>query len=67
MHEHVSIMTTETPPNYPEAWGDEEKRAADAITRLDELKSRGVDIIVDLTVIGWAATSCIARVAGATS
>ena len=38
--------------NYPEAWGDETKRLADAIARLNELKSRGVDTIVDLTVIG---------------
>ena len=52
MHEHVFIMTTEVAENYPEAWGDEEKRVADAITRLNELKSRGVDTIVDLTVIG---------------
>ncbi len=52
MHEHVFIMTTEVAQNYPEAWGDEEKRVADAITRLNELKSRGVDTIVDLTVIG---------------
>src|SRR3984957_4103313 len=52
MHEHVFIMTTEIAENYPEAWGDEEKRVADAIERLNELKSRGVDTIVDLTVIG---------------
>ena len=30
-------------------------RIADAVTRLNELKSRGVDAIVDLTVIGLAA------------
>src|SRR6201997_524838 len=52
MHEHVFIMTTEIAQNYPEAWGDEEKRVADAIARLNELKARGVDTIVDLTVIG---------------
>src|SRR5271169_4830065 len=52
MHEHVFIMTTEIAMNYPEAWGDEDKRVADAIDRLNELKSRGVDTIVDLTVIG---------------
>src|SRR5712675_3476456 len=49
MHEHVFIMTTEIAMNYPEAWGDEDKRVADAIDRLNELKSRGVDTIVDLT------------------
>jgi phosphotriesterase-related protein len=37
--------------NYPEDWGAEEKRIAEAVTRLNELKSRGVDTIVDLTVI----------------
>ena len=52
MHEHVFIMTTEIAQNYPEAWGDEDARVADAVTRLNELKSRGVDTIVDLTVIG---------------
>src|SRR6478672_8602710 len=48
----VFIMTTEILQNYPEAWGDESRRVADAIARLNELKSRGVDSIVDLTVIG---------------
>ena len=52
MHEHVFIMTTEIAVNYPEAWGDERTRIAGAIERLDELKSRGVDTIVDLTVVG---------------
>src|SRR6202167_2812474 len=67
MHEHVFIMTTEIAQNYPEAWGDEEKRVADAITRLNELKARGVDTIVDLTVIGLGRyIPRIARVAAAT-
>lgn len=52
MHEHVFIMTTEITQNFPDAWGDETKREADAVVRLNELKSRGVDTIVDLTVIG---------------
>ena len=52
MHEHVFIMSTEIMENYPEGWGDGARREADAIARLDELKSRGVDTIVDLTVIG---------------
>src|SRR5258705_3512089 len=67
MHEHVFIMTTEIAQNYPEAWGDEEKRVVDAIARLNELKARGVDTIVDLTVIGLGRYSPrIARVAAAT-
>jgi phosphotriesterase-related protein len=52
MHEHVFVLSTEIMQNYPESWGDEEKRVADAVARLSELKSRGVDTIVDLTVIG---------------
>ena len=52
MHEHVFLMTTEIMQNYPEDWGDGAQREVDAIVRLDELKSGGVDTIVDLTVIG---------------
>src|SRR5258708_39763032 len=67
MHEHVFIMTTEILQNYPEAWGDESKRITDAIARLNELKSRGVDTIVDLTVIGLGRyLPRIARIAAAT-
>jgi phosphotriesterase-related protein len=67
MHEHVFTMTTEIMQNYPEGWGDGARREADAITRLNELKSRGVDTIVDLTVIGLGRyLPRIARVAAAT-
>lgn len=67
MHEHVFIMTTEILENYPEAWGDGAKREADAIVRLTELKARGVDTIVDLTVIGLGRyLPRIARIAAAT-
>lgn len=67
MHEHVFIMTTEITENYPEGWGDEDRRVADAIARLDELKSRGVDTVVDLTVIGLGRyIPRIARIAAAT-
>lgn len=52
MHEHVFVLSTEIMQNFPEPWGEEEKRVADAVARLNELKSRGVDSIVDLTVIG---------------
>jgi len=38
--------------NFPEPWGEEDKRVGEAVARLNELKSRGVDSIVDLTVIG---------------
>jgi phosphotriesterase-related protein len=67
MHEHVFIMTTEITQNYPEGFGAEARREADAITRLNELKSRGVDTIVDLTVIGLGRyIPRIARIAAAT-
>jgi len=52
MHEHVFVLSPEIMQNYPEVWGDEEERISDAINRLNELKSRGVSTIVDLTVIG---------------
>ncbi|HKD45195.1 MAG TPA: phosphotriesterase-related protein, partial [Candidatus Angelobacter sp.] len=34
MHEHVFVLDTEILQNYPEEWGDEDKRVADAVTRL---------------------------------
>lgn len=52
MHEHVFVLSTEIMQNYPESWGDEEQRIADAVARMNELKARGVDTIVDLTVTG---------------
>ncbi len=67
MHEHVFILSPDITANYPEVWGDEAKREADAIERLNELKSRGVDSIVDLTVIGMGRyIPRIAAVAAAT-
>jgi phosphotriesterase-related protein len=67
MHEHVFILSPEITDNYPEVWGDEAKREADAVARLNELKSRGVDSIVDLTVIGLGRyIPRIARIAAAT-
>jgi phosphotriesterase-related protein len=52
MHEHILILSTEIMENYPEGWGDEDKRVTDAIHRLNELKALGFDSLVDLTVIG---------------
>jgi phosphotriesterase-related protein len=67
MHEHVFVLSPEIDHNYPEVWGDEAKREADAVTRLNELKSRGVDSIVDLTVIGMGRyIPRIARIAAQT-
>jgi phosphotriesterase-related protein len=67
MHEHVFILSPDITTNYPEVWGDEAQREADAVERLNELKSRGVDSIVDLTVIGMGRyIPRIAAVAAAT-
>jgi len=52
MHEHVFVLSTEIMQNFPESWGDEDKRVDNAVARLNELKAAGVDSIVDLTVIG---------------
>lgn len=51
MHEHVFVLSPEILQNHPEFW-DEEERVTDAVAKLDELKGRGVDSIVDPTVIG---------------
>ncbi len=51
MHEHVFVLDTEIELNYPDKW-DEDFRVRDAVARLEELKGRGVDTIVDLTVVG---------------
>lgn len=52
MHEHIFVLDTEIQQNFPDEWGDEDQRIAGAVARLNELKSRGVDTVVDLTVIG---------------
>src|SRR5437016_5036668 len=52
MHEHVFVLDTEIALNYPEEFGNEDKRISDAVARLNELHARGVGTIVDLTVIG---------------
>lgn len=54
MHEHVFVLGTEIRQNYPDfpsRW-DEGERIADAIAKLAECKARGIDTIVDPTVIG---------------
>lgn len=52
MHEHVFIISPEMQHNVPEDWGDEEARLGDAATRLQELKSAGIDAILDPTALG---------------
>lgn len=51
IHEHVFVLNEEIRRNYPATWNEEE-RVADAVTRLRAMKARGVDTIVDPTVIG---------------
>jgi phosphotriesterase-related protein len=51
MHEHVFVLSEELRQNYPEYW-DEEHRVADAVDKLRALRARGVDTIVDPTVLG---------------
>jgi phosphotriesterase-related protein len=52
MHEHVFVLTADVQQNFPDEWGDEEQRVADAVQRLSELPRHGVGTIVDVTVIG---------------
>lgn len=51
MHEHVFVLSDELRRNYPHLW-DPDAGVADAIDRLRALKARGVDTIVDPTVLG---------------
>jgi predicted metal-dependent phosphotriesterase family hydrolase len=50
MHEHVFVVNDELRANYPRTW-DEEKRVAEAVTKLRALNARGVDTIADPTVL----------------
>jgi phosphotriesterase-related protein len=52
MHEHIFILTTDVQQNYPEEWGDEDARVADAVRQLRALAAAGIETIVDVTVIG---------------
>jgi phosphotriesterase-related protein len=52
MHEHVFVLTVEVQQNYPDEWGDEDERVADAVRRLRELPKNGISTIVDVTAIG---------------
>ncbi len=60
MHEHIFVLSTEIMLNYPETWGDEERRIQDAVARMNELYSRGVHSVVDLTVVGLG--RCLPRI-----
>jgi phosphotriesterase-related protein len=51
MHEHVFVLSADVQQNQFEEW-NEDDRVADAVKKLAELKSMGVDTIVDPTVVG---------------
>jgi phosphotriesterase-related protein len=52
MHEHVFVLTPDVQQNYPEEWGSEDERVADAVGKLQALTAVGVRTIVDPTVVG---------------
>lgn len=52
MHEHVFVLTSDVQANYPDEWGSEDERVADAVTKLQRAWDAGVRTIVDPTVVG---------------
>jgi len=52
MHEHVFVLTSDMQNNYPEEWGSEDDRIADAVTKLQQVVDAGYATIVDPTVVG---------------
>jgi phosphotriesterase-related protein len=52
MHEHIFVLTAEVQQNYPDDWGDEEARVADAVAKLRALPPAGIGTLVDVTVLG---------------
>jgi phosphotriesterase-related protein len=52
MHEHVFVLDSDVQQNYPEEWGSEDDRVADAVEKLRALAAQGVRSIADPTVVG---------------
>ena len=52
MHEHIFTLTPDVQQNYPQEWGSEEARVADAAGKLRALAAQGIATIVDPTVAG---------------
>ncbi len=52
MHEHVFVLTPDVQLNYPEQWGREEDRVADAVAKLRAAAAQGTRTFVDPTVVG---------------
>lgn len=52
MHEHLFVLTPDVQQNYPQEWGSEQDRIADAVAKLEQVAALGVRTIVDPTVVG---------------
>ena len=52
VHEHVFVLTADVQHNWPDEWGDEDARVAEAVEKLTELADAGIRTIVDPTVAG---------------
>ncbi|MEU6374400.1 phosphotriesterase-related protein [Streptomyces sp. NPDC046909] len=51
MHEHVFVLSTEIQENNPQLW-NERAQIDSAVAKLNAAAERGVDTVVDLTVLG---------------
>jgi phosphotriesterase-related protein len=52
MHEHIFVTTADMQINYPDEWGTDDARVADAVDQLTALTAQGIRTIVDPTVVG---------------
>ncbi len=52
MHEHIFVLTPDVQINYPDEWGREEDRVADAVAKLKAAAAQGTRTFVDPTVVG---------------
>ena len=52
MHEHIFVLTPDVQVNFPDEWGSEEARVADAVAKLKAAAAQGTRTFVDPTVIG---------------
>ena len=68
MHEHVFIVDMDVRHNYPVHLGGRRGPGGERHSKLDELKSLGIDTVVDLTVVGLGRDiPRLVQVAGRTS
>ena len=52
MTEHVFLTDAEVGRNWPQTFGDPDRRVEDAVRKLATAKAKGVDTIVDRTAVG---------------